>query len=134
VAVEQSTLRSVDSEWAGRVIEPRNCVVAGVDTVQIVEDNTEAQQWPSAEVPPWVGEHGMYRSGGQAHRVGKISERFPARRRALTDRAEAPIDGCRVTGRELNRRDRVGLQREICPVVPTMSPEATGALPKKAVI
>jgi hypothetical protein len=52
LAVEQSTLRSVDSEWAGRVIEPRNCVVAGVDTVQIVEDNTEAQQWPSAEVPP----------------------------------------------------------------------------------
>ena len=36
-------LRSVDSEWAGRVMEPRNCVVAGVDTVQIVEDNAEAQ-------------------------------------------------------------------------------------------
>jgi hypothetical protein len=43
VAVEQSILRSVDSECASRVIEPRNIVFAGVDAVHKAEDNTEAQ-------------------------------------------------------------------------------------------
>jgi hypothetical protein len=43
VAVEQSTLRSVDSECAGRGIEPRNWANRGVDTVTKVEDDAEAQ-------------------------------------------------------------------------------------------
>lgn len=43
VAVEQSTLRSVDSECAGRVIEPRNMAFAGVDAVYKAQDNTEAR-------------------------------------------------------------------------------------------
>jgi hypothetical protein len=42
VAVGQPTLRSVDSEWAGRVIEPRNYVVVGADAVNLAEGNTKA--------------------------------------------------------------------------------------------
>jgi hypothetical protein len=52
VAVGQPTLRSVDSEWTGRVIEPRNYGIAGADAVNLAEGNNEARQWPSAEVPP----------------------------------------------------------------------------------
>ena len=40
MAVEQSTLRSLDSECAGRVIEPRNSVLVGADAVNLAEGNT----------------------------------------------------------------------------------------------
>jgi hypothetical protein len=42
VAVGRPTLRSVDSEWAGRVIEPRNYMIAGADAVVLAEGNIEA--------------------------------------------------------------------------------------------
>jgi len=43
-------LRSVDSEWAGRVIEPRkNCIVAGADAVATAEGSIGWAElaWPS---------------------------------------------------------------------------------------
>ena len=43
MAVEQSALRSVDSECAGRVMEPRNEIVAGADAIGKAEGNAEAQ-------------------------------------------------------------------------------------------
>src|SRR6185295_14376720 len=46
------SLRSVDSEAVGRVIEPRNRPMVGADAVEPAEGSTEARKRPSAEVPP----------------------------------------------------------------------------------
>ena len=59
MAVGQLTLRSVDSEWAGRVIEPRNLWgIAGVDVVQMAEDNTESAAVAERKGPAGVEEQG----------------------------------------------------------------------------
>ena len=42
MVVEQSILRSVDSEFMGRVIEPRKNLTAGADAVRKAEGRTEA--------------------------------------------------------------------------------------------
>ncbi len=49
-------VRSVDSEDAGRVIEPRNHLFVGADAVSRAEGNIAGAEWPGAPVPPGSGE------------------------------------------------------------------------------
>jgi hypothetical protein len=52
VVLGQPRLRSVDSEGAGCVIEPRNREIAGADVVSGAEGNTGGAEWPGVLVPP----------------------------------------------------------------------------------
>jgi hypothetical protein len=45
-------LRSVDREFTGRVMEPRNFVIAEADTFQCVEGSTRESKWPDCRVSP----------------------------------------------------------------------------------
>jgi hypothetical protein len=74
VAVGQPTLRSVDSEWAGRVIEPRNLWrVVGVDVVHLAEDNTESAAVAERNGPAGVEEQGTLTLGFSRNLGGPVA-------------------------------------------------------------
>jgi hypothetical protein len=63
VAVEQFTLRSVDSECAGRGIEPRNCAHRGSRHCPISGRQDQSAVVAERRGPAGVGEHGTYIMG-----------------------------------------------------------------------
>jgi hypothetical protein len=56
--------RSVDSECVGRVMEPRNVVIAGAGGVFKSDGNTDATYWQDAEVPPGSESRAHAQQGG----------------------------------------------------------------------
>jgi hypothetical protein len=63
VAVEQSTLRSVDSGCAGRGIEPRNCAHRGSRHCPNCGRQHQSAAVAERRGPAGVGEHGTYTVG-----------------------------------------------------------------------
>jgi hypothetical protein len=63
VVTGQPALRSVDSECAGRVIEPRNDRFARADSFKTLEGRMISPQWLGDIHLAGVGEQGMYTLG-----------------------------------------------------------------------
>ncbi len=62
------TLRSVDREWMGRVIEPRKHLVVGADAIRVSEGSTRRSQRPDQRVPP--GSESRARTQGFPRNLG----------------------------------------------------------------
>jgi hypothetical protein len=63
VAVEQSTLRSVDSECVSRVIEPRKCTTEKADVVQVSGGSIGDAEGPGVSGFSGVVEQGTHTWG-----------------------------------------------------------------------
>ncbi len=117
---EQSTLRSVDSECVGRVIEPRKGLNRGADAVTAAEGSTVMPRWPGVTKSPGVEEQGMYtwrfaqepgrpcrlhgeRSGG--HRETKVqAHRRQASAPCESERKSATVVAAKRRKRSAGRR------------------------------
>ena len=68
-------LRSVDSEGAGRGIEPRKVFVMRADAVRSVEGNTGVRQWPNTAVELRISPPGLVVYDVVKDLVGRATKR-----------------------------------------------------------
>ncbi len=119
---ERSSLRSVDSQCQGRVIEPRKLIV-GVLALVSRGDHADTSQWPDVFGPAGVGEQGQGTSGVSGNLgdpsvstdksgsgTGSSTPRCP--RPGVAGRWEQNLDATVVSpseGNEARREERTGV-------------------------